>query len=181
MTWLGRLAPMIVAVAMLAGCTSSNPTANTSSGGASNAGKCNEPCVLFHVQINLTGLDNVQGSFVDIDSGTGYSSCAEFAKGDSVGFVQGPGSNTIPTTVIAGKTLNFLFRVNKDRFHGPGTYSNTLLAGITIGADTFVGGTSSETLNADGSGQASLANYSGGRSTGPQGNESGTVSWTCSK
>ena len=182
MTWMRRLAPMILAVAMLSGCSSSHAAANTSSGGSSNNGKCSEPCVIFNVQIDFTGLDNVQGSFVDTGSGSGYSSCADFAKGDSVGFSQGPGTSTGAPTVIGGKSLTFLFSVTKDKFHGPGTYSGVLAgSAVGVGEDTFFGSSSSETLNADGSGQGSFSNLEGGSVTGAQGNESGTVSWKCSK
>lgn len=186
MTWPRRLLPMLVAVTMLAGCASSQSAANTTSGdstsGSAGAGKCNEPCVLFKMQINFTGLDSVQGSFVDNGSGEGYSSCADFAKGDSVGFVQGPGTPAGPATVVDGKTVTFLFDVTKDKFHGPGTYSDVLAAsGLTIGTDTFFGNSSSETINADGSGQGSFSDLEGGSVTGAQGKESGTASWTCSK
>jgi hypothetical protein len=40
---------------------------------------------------------------------------------------------------------------------------------------------STETLNADGSGHMSFSNLQGGPVAGPQGTESGTVTWTCSK
>lgn len=178
MTWISRFAPAVVAVAMLAGCTSSNPNSNSSSGSSSNSGNCNGTCVLFHEQFNFTGQDNIQGSFVDTSSGTGFSSCAEWAKGDSVGFVQGPGTNN--PTVIGGKDITYLFIVSKDKFRGPGTYSGTLAAGVSIGPDTFLTsgqGDSSETLNADGSGHGSFTNLYGVS----QGSESGTVTWTCSQ
>ena len=180
MTWIRRLTPVLVAAALLVGCSSSPSTTTTSSNG-SGTGHC-KPCVVFKLQVNFTGLDNVQGSFVDVESGTGFSSCAEFAKGDSVGFVQGPGTDNRPATVIGGKTVNFLFYVSKEKFHGPGTYTGALAAGVTIGADTFLvfsNSDSSETLNADGSGHGSFSNLQGGSST-TSGTESGTVSWTCS-
>ena len=179
-TWTRRLVPMLVATALLVGCTSSSP-ANTSSGG-SGTGHCNEPCVLFHMQVDFTGLDSIQGSFVDNTSGTGYSSCADFAKGDSVGFEPGPGTPTQTVTVIDGKNVNFLVLVTKDEFHGPGTYSGVLGGGgVTIGQDTFFGTASTETLNADGSGHVSFSNLQGGSANGPQGTESGTFTWTCTK
>ncbi|HEX7264030.1 MAG TPA: hypothetical protein VF383_07610 [Candidatus Dormibacteraeota bacterium] len=181
-----RLLTMLTAAAVLAGCSaasspSGQPAANASAGSA-GSGQCNEPCVIFNLQVNFSGLDSLQGSFVDNDSGTGYSSCADFAKGDSVGFVQGPGTPTQTTTTIAGKSLSFLFTILHDKFHGPGTYVGVLAGGaVNIGTDTFLGTDSTETLNADGSGNASFSNLSGGSASGAQGTESGTVTWTCSK
>jgi hypothetical protein len=166
---------------VLAACASSQ-SANTSGGHTLGSGQCAEPCVLFHVQVSFSGLDAIQGSFVDNTSGTGLSSCTDWAKGDSVGWILGPGTPTGGNTVIGGKSLNFGISITKDKFHGPGTYSSIFLGGgVTIGADTFFGTNSSETLNANGSGQASFSNLIGGSTTGPQGPESGTVTWTCSK
>jgi hypothetical protein len=173
-----RLLPILTAAALLVGCSatsspSGQSTANTSGGGSGS--------VIFNVQVNFSGLDTVQGSFADNTSGSGYSSCADFAKGDSVGFVQGPGTPTQTTTTIGGKSLSFLFSVSHDRFHGPGTYTGVLAgSGVDIGTDTFLGTDSTETLNADGSGNVSFSNLSGGSVTGAQGTESGTVTWTCS-
>jgi hypothetical protein len=171
--------------ALVIGCSSSAspaPTGTSSSAGPSSAagsggGTCNEPCILFHVTIAFSGLDNVSGSFVDTTNGEGESSCSEWVTGDSVGFAQGPGTQT---AVLDGKSLSFLFRVGKPQFHGPGTYSDTMGGGLTIGSDTFFGNTESETLNADGSGKASFTDMEGGSVSGPNGKESGSVSWTCS-
>jgi hypothetical protein len=177
---------MLVVAAALVACTatSANSGQSGASGSAadSSSGKCNEPCVLFHIQVDFTGLDGVQGSFVDNSSGTGLSSCGQFATGESVGFETGPGTPTGSKTVISGKSLSFLFSVTKDKFHGPGTYTGVLAGGgVTIGSDTFFGSASTETLSADGSGQVSFSNLQGGSVTGAQGAESGTVDWTCSK
>jgi hypothetical protein len=181
MTWAARLLSVAAAAAALVGCASSQPAASTSAL-SSGSSHCNEPCVLFHMQVDFTGLDSVQGSFVDNTSGTGYSSCADFAKGDSVGFVTGPATPTQGTTVLSGKSLVFGFSVTKDKFHGPGTYSAVLLGGgLTVGPDTFFGSDSTEMLNADGSGHVSFSSLQGGSVTGAQGTESGTVTWTCSK
>jgi hypothetical protein len=170
-----------VIAAMLAACTSTTtpaPASSTGPASASSAGSasCNEPCILFNVTVAFTGLDSVNGSFVDTTSGTGLSSCNEWVTGDSVGFAQGPGADT----VLDGKSVTFLFEVGKDTLHGAGTYANTLLGGVTIGSDSFLGSADTETINADGSGNASFANLPGGSTSGPQGTESGTVTWTCS-
>ena len=180
MIWARRLVLVLLASLPLAACASTQSAGNTTSGGT-GSGQCNEPCVLFHLQISFTGLDNVQGSFVDDSSGEGYGSCADWAKGDSVGWVPGPGTVTSHPVVIDGKSLSFGVSVGKDKFHGPGTYTEVLLGGVSIGADNFLGNTSTETLNADGSGQATFSNLPGGSVTGPQGTESGTVTWTCTK
>jgi hypothetical protein len=176
-----RLLSTCAVLAMLAACAA-HPASGQNSSNTQGSGQCNEPCILFHVQIDFTGLDNVQGSFVDNTSGSGDSSCSDWAKGDSVGWVLGPGTPTGSNTVIGSKSLSFGVSVTKDKFHGPGTYSTILLGGgVTVGADTFFGQGSSETLNADGSGKVTFSNLEGGSTTGPQGSESGTVTWTCSK
>ncbi|MGA7910130.1 MAG: hypothetical protein WCC30_01065 [Candidatus Dormiibacterota bacterium] len=183
MTWrIGQLLTAVLAGVVLAACASSQAT-NTSEGHTSlGSGQCAKPCVLFHVQINFTGLDAIQGSFVDNDCGSGFNSCSEWASGDSVGWVLGPGTLTSAPVVIGGKGLNFGFSISKDKFHGPGSYASVLAGGgVTVGPDTFLGNSSTETLNADGSGQANFSNLEGGSTTGPQGTESGTVTWTCSK
>ena len=178
---------------LLAGCSAaaapggSNPSTPSSAGAVSRgpgssgghaALSCARPCVEFAVQISFTGADPLQGSFIDNTSGTGYSSCAEFASGDSVGFVQGPGTPTQTDTQINGKSLSFALDVGHDRFHGPGTYAGSMLigGGVTIGSDTFFGTDSTETINADGSGQASFTNLTGA----PSQPESGTITWSCS-
>jgi hypothetical protein len=182
---LAKLAVGLGIASLISACASSSATSSQTTSSGSTGGKtCNEPCILFTVNFTFTGLDNINGSFVDNESGTGLSSCSEFAKGDSVGFAQGPG--TPHNLHIDGKFINFLFDIGHDKFHGPGTYSGTLAAGgVTIGNDTFLSlsgnASSSETLNADGSGHGSFNNLSGGSSTGTQGMESGTLTWTCSK
>lgn len=133
------------------------------------------------MQISFTGLDNVQGSFVDNSSGEGHSSCSQFATGDGVGFETGPGTPAGGVTVVGGKSAGFGIGVTKGKFHGPGTYSTVLLGeGVTIGPDTFFGQSSTEALSADGSGRLTFSNLEGGSTTGPNGTESGTVTWTCS-
>jgi len=186
---LGAIVLGLALSALIGGCAStstasiqpSQPATANSAGtpGGSGGQSCNEPCVLFNLTVNFTGLDTIQGSFVDNSTGTGYNSCAEFASGDSVGFVPGPGTPS-QGPQIDGKILTFLFVVGHDKFHGAGTYTNTLVGGVTIGSDTFLGTGSTETLNADGSGQATFSNLPGG-SNPSQGMESGTVIWTCSK
>jgi hypothetical protein len=180
MTWAPRILAGLAGAALVS-CAAPGHSASNISNGGSGAGQCNPPCVLFHVQIQFTGLDAIQGSFIDNSSGEGDSSCTDWAKGDSVGWILGPGAPSgANTPVIGGKSLNFGISVTKDRFHGPGTYSKVLLGGVTIGPDIFLGDDSTETLNADGSGHMSFSNLVGGSVTGPQGNESGTVTWTCS-
>jgi hypothetical protein len=177
-----RLLATCAAAVMLAACAGHTSSGQSNTSNTQGSGQCNEPCVLFHVQINFSGLDGIQGSFVDNSSGSGDSSCAQWASGSGVGWVLGPGTPTGTNTVIDGKSLSFGISVTKDKFHGPGTYSTILLGGgVTIGADTFFGTDSSETLNADGSGKATFSDLVGGSTTGTQGSESGTVTWTCSK
>ena len=177
------LTALIVAFAV--GACSPAPGNGTKAGnnsGNSNPNACNEPCVLFHVQVDFSGLDNVSGSFVDNSGGAGYSSCADWAKGDGVGFAQGPGTPAGADTKLGGKSLTFLLSVTKDKFHGPGTYSDVLAgSAVGVGTDAFFGHDSTETLKQDGSGSASFSSFPGGSVTGPQGTESGNVTWTCSK
>ena len=176
-----RLAICAAAV-MLAACAAQPSSGQSNTSNTQGSGRCNEPCVLFQVEVSFTGLDSVQGSFVDNSSGSGDSSCAQWASGSGVGWVLGPGTPAGSNTVIKGKGLNFGISVTKDKFHGPGTYSTILLGGgLTVGPDTFFGTDSSETLNADGSGKVIFSNLVGGSTTGAQGSESGTVTWTCSK
>jgi len=182
MRWPAALAVTLALAACASTSTTSDSTSSAPAGTSTGAGAkaCDEPCVLFNVQVSFAGLDNITGSFVDNTSGTGFSSCSEWVTGDSVGFAQGPGTPTHTDTKIDGKSLSFGFEVGHDQFHGPGMYSNTLLEGVTIGSDTFLGNSDTETLNADGSGHVTFSNLSGGSVTGPQGAESGTVTWTCS-
>jgi len=182
MIWTRPLLPQILAVVILSACAAGHSGVNTSDGGSSSSRQCNEPCVLFQMQVDFTGLDPIQGSFVDNTSGSGWNSCSEFASGGGLGHVVGPGASAAQSILIDGKSLSFLLTLTKDKFHGPGTYSGVLAAGgLGIGQDTFFGTNSTETLNANGSGQASFANMQGGSVTGAQGTESGTVEWTCSK
>ncbi|MFI5285403.1 MAG: hypothetical protein ACHQ4F_03685 [Candidatus Dormibacteria bacterium] len=163
----------------LAACSASANLPTVSAKNAVNGGTSGGGAITFAVHVSFTGADSVQGSFTDNSSGTGYSSCADFAKGDSVGFVQGPGTPSASNTVIDGKSVSFLLHVAKDAFHGPGTYSGNVIVGggPTIGSDSFFStASSSYTINGDGSGQASFTNATG---TATQ-SESGTVTWTCS-
>lgn len=70
--------------------------------------------------------------------------------------------------------------VSTDTFHRPATYAKSL-PNLVIGADTFIpgnAGTSTMTLDSDGSGQGSFSDFEDiGAASGT---ESGTISWTCS-
>ena len=186
MLTVGRLRGSIIAAALviaLAGCgsgPSASPAASQPDQATGDVGGSGQ--VIFNVQVDFTGDDNVQGSFVDNDTGTGYASCTEYATFNptGVGSWLSPGPPAGADTQIGGKSLTFAFMVSTADFHGPATYADSL-GSLVIGDDTFVRGTtgtSTVTLNADGSGQGSFSELS---DIGAQsGTESGTISWTCS-
>ena len=168
----------------LAGCSvSPAPNGNNGSGNATNTGSSNGGgAVTFAVTVNFTGIDPLQGSFKDSETGSGFSSCSQFAT--LVGPTRPFYSPAPPTgqAVVEGKSLGFLFTVASSSFHGPGTYSATIAGGVSVGNDDFTtqnNATSSVTVDGNGSGMASFANYVEFSGSG-QGTESGTVTWTCS-
>jgi hypothetical protein len=63
-------------------------------------------------------------------------------------------------------------------FHGAGTYSDVMPAGVTTEGDDFSGTGSNMTINSDGSGNASFTSLPGSGTVSGQ-TESGTVTWTC--
>ncbi|MBV8528135.1 MAG: hypothetical protein JOZ75_07450 [Candidatus Dormibacteraeota bacterium] len=182
-----RLLTAAGALAMftLAGCSASSPgiTNGTTNSGGTHAGGGSGGGVTFAVTINWTGPDPLQGSFTDTSTGSGYSSCSEYGTRTGVIWESpSPGSGAA-IHQVQGKTLGFLYTIGTNTFHGPGTYPGTLTAtSVQVGNDSFLGShdaTSSVTVNADGSGNASfggLLNFAG---TGDA-TESGTITWTCS-
>jgi hypothetical protein len=178
-----RLRGSSIAMALalvLAGCGSAASTTSPNDQATGDVGGSGQ--IIFNVQVAFTGDDNIQGSFVDNDTGTGYASCAEYATFNptGVGVWLSPGPPAGADTQIGGKSLTFAFMVSIDTFHGPATYADSL-GSLVIGADTFMRGTtgtSTVTLNGDGSGDGSFSDFSDiGAASGT---ESGTVSWTCS-
>lgn len=182
MTAFRRVAGSAALGLALAACAgspspSTNATAPPGGGGTSAPGGGGGHGITFTVQVAFTGLDAVQGSFVDPETGTGIASCAVYASTAEpvIGWVS-PSPPTQPAVQVAGKTLSFLWQVGSP-FHGPATYSGTGVVGpaLVVGSDTFFGSGSSVTVNADGSGNGSFTNLSNGSG----GQESGTVTWTC--
>lgn len=187
-----RLAGTISTVTLglaLAGCSVS-PASNGNSGGgnASNTGSSSSNsggggAVTFNVTVNFTGVDPVQGSFTDSETGSGVSSCLQYATlVSSIRPFHSPAPPMQQQAQIQGKTLAFQFTVSSTSFHGAGTYPATIAGGVSVGSDEFTtqgNSTSSVTVNGDGSGMASFANYVEFSGSG-QGTESGTVTWTCS-
>ncbi|HZU75709.1 MAG TPA: hypothetical protein VFA70_03035 [Dehalococcoidia bacterium] len=127
------------------------------------------------MQINFTGEDPLQGSFTDPQTGSGYSSCTQYATDTNTGHGwMGPGSVTQPPTQVEGKTVTLVMGVAEGAYHGPGTYANAL-TGVIVGSDDFYTGNTSVTVHGDGSGTATFSNLSGLAN----GTESGTITWTC--
>ena len=167
----------------LAGCSVSPATSsNTVSDNAPGSNGGGGGAATFNVTVNFTGVDPLQGSFTDSQTGSGFSSCSQY--GTLIGPTRPFYSPTPPMqqAVVQGKSLDFLFTVASTSFHGPGTYPAAGLTGLSVGSDEFTtqnNSTSSVTVNGDGSGSASFANYVSFSGSGT-GTESGAVTWTCS-
>jgi len=145
---------------------------STSSGGNGGGGQAAN----ITVQVNFSGTDTVQGSFTT-DEWNIYT-CSDFAK-SAFAWNLGLGPMEGAPTTVNGKLVNFLLSVQTGSFHGPGTYSDVMPAGVTVESDDYSGSTSTMTINADGSGNASFTNLAGSGNVAGQ-SESGTVTWTCS-
>jgi hypothetical protein len=172
--------------ATAAGC-SGNAMPSTNLPGAANAAGRTNPSggngggggPTFKVTVNFTGTYVLQGSFTDTGTGSGFSSCGQYAGLNTplLGWI-GPGPQVQgPQAQVGGKSLSWSLEVPHSTFHGPGTYSGQLLNAFAIGADDFSGFDSSVTLNRDGSGSASFAKASAFTSNTI---ESGDITWTCS-
>ena len=149
---------------------SGNGTPTPGSGGGGGGQTAN-----LTFQVNFTGMDTVQGSFNTTDWAS--FSCSDFAKSSFVWNLGIGPQEGMPTTV-SGKLINFLVGAPNKMFHGTGTYTDVLPAGVTVEGDDFSGPDSTMTLNSDGSGNASFTNLPGSGSASGQ-TESGTVTWTC--
>lgn len=172
----GVLAVMSIGILTLAACASTgSPTATANSGNGGNSGNNGGGGgLVFNGQVNLTGAIPVQGSFTDNQGFSFLHSCTDFAANGStaLGGWVGPDAGT-----VAGHDVQWSLELATAKFHGPGTYSDSagLFTTFKIDDDLFGGGTTSVTINADGSGSAQLANDSGN----PGQTESGTITWTC--
>lgn len=170
----------VLSVALLAACGADEasgtlpPTARGGNSGGNSTGGSAPGTVTFTVQVSLTGTDPVSGSFTDPNAGSGFPSCSQYASDTNRGFGwAGPGAQSAQ---VQGKSITALMTIAQGAYHGPGTYANPLKS-LTIGSDEFYIGTSSVTMNSDGSGSATFTNL-----TSPlaNGSESGTFTWTCS-
>lgn len=177
-----------VLAAALAGCSvggSSTPaqsssgsnTGNGSNGGGSGSGPT------FNVTVNFTGQDSLQGSFKDTQTGSGFSSCSNYASLVNANrpFLA-PEPDQASSTTVQGKAVGYIVTVSSTSFHGPGMYTATMAGGVTVGSDSFLpqnNSTINVTVNSDGSGNASFNGFYQLSGSG-NGNESGTMTWTCS-
>ncbi|MBV9101851.1 MAG: hypothetical protein JO198_12520 [Candidatus Dormibacteraeota bacterium] len=188
---VGSLKGTVYAAALaaaLAGCSvGGNSTATQSSGGSSSSNGSNggngggggsNPT--FTVQVNFTGQDSLQGSFQDSQTGSGFSSCSDYAT-----LVNANRPFEVPSgqnTMVNGKSVTYLLTVAATSFHGPGTYTARMAGGVSIGSDSFLpqnNSTINATVKSDGSGSASFDSLYQLSGSG-NGNESGTITWTCS-
>lgn len=171
---------------VLAGCSASTtptptPTSSAPSNGGSGTtgtgttGSGGGQSANLTFQVNFSGTDTVQGSFSTTDWAS--FACSDFAKSSFVWNLGIGPQEGMPTTVN-GKLINFLLSAPKGSFHGAGTYTDVMPAGVTTEGDDFAGSDSTMTLNSDGSGNASFTNLAGSGSVSGQ-TESGTVTWTC--
>ncbi len=168
--------PLVAVVVLaLAGCTSRKTSASAADAaevtGTSGRG------IRFTVTVEFTGDRPVSGSFVD-DDHAGDGSCAAYVQANLpvVGWL-GPQTPAGRDVKMAGQTVSYGIMVRHDRFHGPGTYTGSIMSGLNIGQDTFIGPNSSVTINPDGSGSATFADFKNLRVLG---RESGAIRWTCS-
>jgi hypothetical protein len=186
--WTTRFS--LIGIAMLAGlglalsaCSASTttpptPTAsagNNASTGTATAGSGGGQTASLTFQVNFTGADTVQGSFTS-DEWQIYT-CSDFAK-SAFAWNLGIGPQEGAPTTVGGKLVNFLLSVPTGMFHGAGTYSDVMPAGVTTEGDDFSGSGSTMTINSDGSGNASFTSLPGSGTVSGQ-TESGTVTWTC--
>jgi hypothetical protein len=183
--WLRGIRPAMIAGMglALAACSASTTTGATPTPGRTSNGGSGTPGsgssggqdANLNFQVNFSGTDTVQGSFSTTDWGS--FSCPDFAKSSFVWNLGIGPQEGMPTTV-GGKLINFLISAPNKMFHGPGTYTDVLPAGVTVESDDFSGTGSTMTVNSDGSGNASFTNLPGSGSVSGQ-MESGTVTWTC--
>jgi hypothetical protein len=150
-----------------AGNNGSTGTATSGSGGGQTAN--------LTFQVNFTGDDTVMGSFTSNE--WQIYTCSDFAK-SAFAWNLGTGPQEGVPTTVGGKLVNFLLSVPTSMFHGPGTYSDVMPAGVTTEGDDFSGSGSTMTINSDGSGNASFTSLPGSGTVSGQ-TESGTVTWTC--
>ena len=171
----------VMSAALLAGCGASGaattlpPTVGTGSSGNNGSGGSAPGKVIFTIQVNFTGADPASGSYTDSETGSGFSSCSQYANQTILGWT-GPGAQAQQSSQVQGKSITMFMTIQAGTYHGPGTYANPI-KGVTIGSDDFYIGNSSVTVNADGSGTVTFMNL-----TSPlaNGSESGTYAWTCS-
>jgi hypothetical protein len=171
-TWRSTVGVLLAAamLTVLAAC-SGNPVKSS---------KGSNGTVKFAVNVDFTGLDPVKGSFTDIQTGinSGETSCAHFATGNAGLAWQGPGPNNTSSEQVGGTSVGFLVTVATNAYHGPGTYTGTVVQFVSAGSDNFAASSNgSVTVKADGSGNAS---FSGAANRVGVGSESGAISWTCS-
>ena len=167
----------------LTACSASTTTPPTPTASVANNGGTSTPTAgsgggqdaVLTFQVNFTGADTVQGSFTS--SEWQIYSCSDFAKSNFAWNIGVGPQEGMPTTV-GGKLINFLLSVPTSMFHGAGTYSNVMPAGVTTENDDFSDNGSTMTINSDGSGNASFTNLPGSGTVSGQ-TESGTVTWTC--
>jgi hypothetical protein len=151
----------------LAACGSSSPATSPTASTTST-----KPAGTFHITINFTGAQAVQGS---LTSPTVGATCAQYAT-SSLAWTIGLGPPVGTPIPINGVNINFLVSVPQSAFHGAGTYTGNDVSGVTVGLDTFAGTNSTLTIDSDGSGNASFTGYIGTTSST---DESGTINWTC--
>jgi hypothetical protein len=172
LAWLG-----LALTACSASTTTTPPptTSGTSNGGNGTPGSGGGQTANLTFQVNFTGADTVQGSFTS-DEWQIYT-CSDFAK-SAFAWNLGTGPQEGVPTTVGGKLVNFLLSVPTGMFHGAGTYSDVMPAGVTTEGDDFSGTGSTMTINSDGSGNASFTSLPGSGTVSGQ-TESGTVTWTC--
>jgi hypothetical protein len=178
-TWPALGAALGLALAACSASVTTTPTPSGSGGSgstpSSSGGGGGGQTAKLTVQVNFTGTDTVQGSFTTDD--WQIYSCSDFAK-SSFAWNIGVGPQEGAPTSVSGKLVNFLLSVPTGSFHGPGTYTDVMSAGVTVESDNFSGSGSTMTINSDGSGNASFTDLSGSGDVSGQ-SESGTVTWTC--
>ena len=174
LAWLG-LALTGCSASTAAPPTQTASTANSGGTGTPAAGSGGGQSANLSFEVNFTGADTVQGSFSS--SEWQIYSCTDFAK-STFAWNIGIGPQEGAPTTVGGKLVNFLLSVPTAMFHGAGTYSDVMPAGVTTEGDDFSGTGSTMTVNSDGSGNASFTGLSGSGSVSGQ-TESGTVTWTC--
>ncbi len=169
------VATLALAVASLAGCTGRKASAPAAD--AAEVTGTSGRSIKFTVTVDFTGDRPMRGSFVD-DDHAGDGSCAAYVQANLpvVGWL-GPQTPAGRDVKVAGQAVSYGIMVRHDRFHGPGTYTGSIMSGLSIGQDTFIGPNSSVTINPDGSGSATFADFKNLRVLG---RESGSMRWTCS-